>query len=138
MLTSTLRQGPIYTYNIFSLLQDDPVLKIGEEVNLSRKNVARARARENGEIYISSQVPVTSTVTGSLGTKNLGTFMDRGCPCPMIDTSTVTNGDTHSPSIGCNGHIPVPKNKQLESPHFSLNAHTSQIDSYMGGGHWHC
>ena len=45
MLTSTLRQGPIYTYNIFSLLQDDPVLKIGEEVNLPRKNVARARAR---------------------------------------------------------------------------------------------
>ena len=89
MLTSTLRQGPIYTYNIFSLLQEDSVLKIGEEVNLPRKNAARAR--ENGEIYISSQVPVTSTVTGSLGTKNLGTFMDRGCPCPMIDTSTVTN-----------------------------------------------
>lgn len=84
MLTSTLRQGPTYTYNIFSLLQDDPVLKIGEEINLPRENVARARARENGEIYISSQAPVTSTVTGSLGTKNLGTFMDRGCPCPMI------------------------------------------------------
>ena len=45
MLTSTLRQGPIYTYNIFSLLEDDPVLKIGEEVNLPRKNVARARAK---------------------------------------------------------------------------------------------
>ena len=45
MLTSTLRQGPIYTYNIFSLLQEDSVLKIGEEVNLPRKNGKRARAR---------------------------------------------------------------------------------------------
>ena len=71
MLTSTLRQGPIYPYNIFSLLQEDSVLKIGEEVNLPRKN--GARARENREIYISSQAPVTSTVTGSLGTKSLGT-----------------------------------------------------------------
>ena len=68
MFTSTLRQGPIYPYNIFSLLQEDTVLKIGEEVNLPRKNGKRARARENREIYISSQAPVTSTVTGSLGT----------------------------------------------------------------------
>ena len=51
LLTSTLRQGPIYTYNIFSLLEDDPVLKIGEEVNLSRKNVARARARKWRNLY---------------------------------------------------------------------------------------
>ena len=37
MLTSTLRQGPIYTYNIFSLLKNDPVLKIGEENTLKRR-----------------------------------------------------------------------------------------------------
>ena len=133
MLTSTLRQGPIYPYNIFSLLQEDSVLKIGEEVNLPRKNVKRARARENREIYISSQAPVTSTVTGSLGTSTLGTNMDRRCLRPMIGSSTVTNGDTHTPSLGCHGNIPDAKNKQLQPPHFSLNAHTSQMDSYMGG-----
>ena len=76
---------------------------------------------------------MTSTVTGSLGTTTLGTNMDRVCPRPMIGTSTVSNCDTNTPSLGCHGHIPDAKSKQLEPPHFSLNAHTSQIDSYMGG-----
>ena len=95
--------------------------------------MSRARARENGEICISSQTPVTSPVTESLGTTTLGTNMDRVCPQPIICTSTFSNCDTNTPSLGCHGDIPDAKSKQAEPPHFSLNAHTSHIDSYMGG-----
>ena len=133
MLTSTLRQGPIYPYNIFSLLQEDSVLKIGEEVNLPRKNGKRARAHENREICIPSQTPVTSHVTESLGTTTLGTDINRLCPQPMIFTSTFSCCDTNTQSLCCHGDIPNAKNKQAAPPHCILNAHTSSTDSYMGG-----
>ena len=138
MFTSTLRQGPIYPYNIFSLLQEDTVLKIGEEVNLPHKNNKCARARENREICISSQTPVTSSVTESLGTATLGTDINRVCPQPIICTSTFSNCDTNTPSLGCHGDIPDAKNKQAKPPPLQPKCSHILHRQLYGGGHCRC